>query len=147
MAMLIDQDILDVERGIIVHQCNAKGVMGAGLALAIKNKYPMAYKNYRWSYENGALTLGGVQFVEVKAGIVVCNLIGQNGYGRVGMFTDYTAVRNGLELVKIYSDETKLQVYIPYKMSCGLAGGDWNILLQIIDETIPAAIICRKPGM
>ena len=36
-------DILSVANGIIVHQVNAQGVMGSGLAKQIREKYPMAF--------------------------------------------------------------------------------------------------------
>jgi len=35
-------------------------------------------------------------------------------------------------------------VYIPYKIGCDLAGGDWNIIEKIIEEDFPDAIIVRK---
>ena len=35
---IVDGDILDIEKGIIVHQVNCQGVMGAGLAKQIKSK-------------------------------------------------------------------------------------------------------------
>lgn len=39
-------DLLAVNTGCIIHGCNAQGVMGAGVALAFKNKYPAAYTRY-----------------------------------------------------------------------------------------------------
>ena len=33
--------------------------------------------------------------------------------------------------------------YIPYKMGCSLAGGDWNIVSRLIKDYIPSAIIFK----
>lgn len=33
-------NLLDITSGVIVHGCNMRGVMGSGVALAIRNKYP-----------------------------------------------------------------------------------------------------------
>ena len=40
-------NILDAKADAILHQTNCKGVMGAGLALQIRNKYPDVYAKYR----------------------------------------------------------------------------------------------------
>ncbi len=36
---IINGNLLEVKKGIIAHQCNCKGVMGAGIALQIKKKW------------------------------------------------------------------------------------------------------------
>ncbi|MBD2048838.1 hypothetical protein H6F78_25110 [Coleofasciculus sp. FACHB-64] len=145
----ISQDILEVERGVICHQVNCQGRMGAGLALQIRDRWPIVYKDYRKYKERWQL--GMVQFVKVTdAALYVCNLAGQWNYGRAKpaqgiIYTDYEAVRTGLNQVNDWSTENALPVYIPSGMSCGLAGGDWNIIQVIIEQECPHAIICRKP--
>lgn len=147
MATLVDMDIFDNKAGILVHQCNAMGVMGAGIAKEIRNRFPIAYRKYKKAYDDNELYLGLAQIVNVDENFSVCNLIGQTYYGRGKNFTDYDAVRQGLREVGKYATENNKKIYIPYMMSCGLAGGDWGIILQIIDEEVPNAIICRKPGL
>lgn len=39
-----------------------------------------------------------------------------------------------------------LPVYIPYKIGCGLAGGNWETVCQIIQKTVPDAIIVKYDG-
>lgn len=41
------KDITTVTRGIIIHGCNAQGVMGSGVALALKNKWPEIFGPYQ----------------------------------------------------------------------------------------------------
>ncbi len=42
----VEGSVLDAKENIIGHQVNCIGVMGAGLALQIKNKYSMVFEEY-----------------------------------------------------------------------------------------------------
>lgn len=55
MLKVIEGDILTVTHGIIAHQCNCRGVMGAGLALQVRNKYSKVYSEYIDAYKEGKL--------------------------------------------------------------------------------------------
>lgn len=140
---LIRKNILNIEKGLICQQVNCKGVMGAGLALSIRKKWPSVYDEYRQAFKEKNLNLGFVEFVSVDNGIYVVNLCAQDGYGRSRRYTNYKALRICLKTVARFSGALLLPCYIPYKMGCGLAGGDWNIVEKIIEEEIPNAIICR----
>lgn len=141
---IINQDILDVEHGILAHSVNCLGVMGSGLAKQIRDKWPRIYQVYRHKYDNGSLKLGDIQLVRVtedNADLIVCNLAGQYAFGRDKQHTDYDAIHVGLE--KLARWKMPLQIYIPFNMGCGLGGGDWKVISAIIETTIPDAIICR----
>lgn len=47
MIEYIKGNILNVTEGIIVQQVNCMGVMGAGLAKQIKDKWPNIYNDYK----------------------------------------------------------------------------------------------------
>lgn len=139
---IIEKDIFKIKEGIIVHQVNCKYSMGAGIASVIKCKYPSVYKCYM---NKKSWKLGDTQFIKVRETpeIYICNLAGQYNYGKQGNFTNYDALKMGLNDVNNFSKEKNLQIYIPYKMSCNRAGGDWEIVMQIMEEKIPNAIICK----
>ncbi|ESQ88967.1 hypothetical protein ABAC460_14395 [Asticcacaulis sp. AC460] len=40
-------DLLEAPERVICHGCNAQGVMGSGIAVPIRNRYPMVFKAYR----------------------------------------------------------------------------------------------------
>jgi len=44
-------DLLNVTSGIIVHGCNNIGIMGGGVAAAIKEKYPKCFNKYYSFYD------------------------------------------------------------------------------------------------
>ena len=51
-------DICSVNSGIIVHGCNAQGVMGSGVAKAIRLKYPQVFEDYKNFKNQFGLELG-----------------------------------------------------------------------------------------
>jgi O-acetyl-ADP-ribose deacetylase (regulator of RNase III) len=121
------------------------GVMGSGLAKVIRAKYPLVYDSYLDTAARDELQLGYVLYVTVSPTLMVANLCGQKYYGGKGNYTDYDAVRQCLRNVQAASERTGKQIFIPHGMSCGLAGGDWNVVYKIIEEETPNAIIISKP--
>ena len=141
----IQQDLLTITHGVITHQVNIQGKMGAGLAAAIKEKWPIVFERYKVMCDRGLFKLGSIQPVQVSETLWVCNLAGQVRYGK-GLQTDYKAVRIGLEKLAKWSGDRGLQVYIPYKMGAGNGGADWAVIEQIIKETVPSTVICQREG-
>ncbi len=135
-------DILKVTRGIIVHQVNCKGVMGCGIASAIRKKWPKVYFLYK--KEANKAELGNIQLVKINDELFVVNMFSQFGYGRDRRYTDYGAVKTCLQKIAILATLLNLDVYIPYKIGCGNAGGNWDIVEDILYNTIPNAHIIRK---
>ena len=133
-------DILTVKKGIICQQVNNRGVMGAGPALAIRQKWPIVYKEYL----DRRLCLGEILLVQVEPGLYVANLCTQEGFGRTGQYTDYNALELCLKTLAIVAKSLSLSVYIPHRIGCGLAGGDWvGVVCPMIERILPTAIICR----
>ena len=141
-------DILTVRHGIIVHQVNVQGKMGRGLAKAIADKWPNVRQAYIQACAGHRLQLGDIQLVHVKEGrkyvpdLIVCNLVGQEGFGTDRRYTNYAAISVGLFKLKTYIQAVKLPVYFPKGMGCGFGGGDWGLVEPMIVEQFPDAIIC-----
>ena len=132
-------DILDATENIIVQQVNHKKVMGAGLALQIRNKYPGIYDAYCKFCDNYSFemikNIGIVCMYNTKENSkwIAC-VWGQDGFGIGGVYTDYDALKSGLMTVCYYAKMDDLSVAIPYGIGCGLAGGDWNVVKEIIES-------------
>jgi len=116
--------------------------MGRGVALAIRNKWPKVYQEYRKEYKKKQL--GNIQVVGVGPELFVINLFAQYNYGLEKRHTNYSALKSCLETVSLWEKERDLDNYIPYKMGCGNAGGSWEKVSAIIDMFIPKAIIVHK---
>lgn len=140
---VIKSDLLAIESGIISHQVNCQGVMGAGLALKLKAKYPICFESYSKYCKAGQFKLGMVQFCRVNSNLFICNLAGQDGYGGGNRQTDYQALESCLTKLYAKSLELGLTPYLPYKLGCGLAGGDWAIVSKLIETHCPNAVIVQ----
>lgn len=140
---IIKGNILHVKDGYIFHQVNCLGVMGAGLALQIKQNFPSVFKHYQnlVKQESGNL-LGKTQVVTVGDSLKIVNVFGQLKIGRNERQTDYDALERAFSSM---SEEIKNsdKVYFPYGFGCGLAGGDWDIVSDLIIKYFPNAIFVK----
>lgn len=154
MELITNMSILDVNHGIICQQVNCRGVMGAGLARKMRNKWPQVYSVYRQHYEEGKLRVGNMHLVPINMGaygkfMLVANLCGQDGYGRDKRYTDYIGLRKALLKLRewriVHHEFTgdALPIYFPHGMSSTLAGGDWYLVRKIIEDVFPDAIIVK----
>lgn len=121
----------------ILHVCNDEGLWGAGFVKSISKKWPLVEKHYRdehFKLNSLLYPLGTVQFVKVQFDITVVNMIAQRGigikYGQIPL--SYSA----LELCLGRLCNEKDAVFIGPKFGAGLAGGDWNVISDIIGKTI-----------
>ena len=136
----INGNILDIENGIIIHQVNCQNVMGSGLAKQLYTKYPIVKESYhKFCFENSNVPkklLGNVDIVEIIVDkLYIVNLFGQREFGRIKdiVYTDYNAFY--LAMIKLFNTIPKdLPVYIPYKIGCGLANGNWDRIIKILDK-------------
>lgn len=126
-------NIFNGDEDIICHQVNTFGIMGAGLAAQIKERFPEAFKAYEaqcfeWSSRN-INPLGRVAFCNHYFKPLIANLFSQRD-----MTTDYMALRSCLKIVRKTAEKNNLSVALPYRMGCGIAHGDWNTVEEIIKE-------------
>lgn len=150
MLQTITRDILSLPKGIICHQTNCRNRMGLGLAFDIRHKWPIVYHRYGKLCNSTfpQCLIGECQLVEINEfGLWVANIFGQMDYGNLaGMcYTSYEAVHKAFKKLSESKEIEGLQVYVPFEMGCGLAGGDWEIYSSIIEKYIPTAIVCQKP--
>lgn len=132
-------DITECNADIIAHQTNCYFVMGAGVALAIKRKWPIVYEKYKQlgdsEKKKSYKWLGTCQLVEIDQNRYVANLFGQDECGGGQCFTDYDALKEALEELRRYVNYSGLKtIAFPWKIGCGLAGGDWDIVKPMIED-------------
>lgn len=116
---------------VMLHVCNNAGVMGSGIALQVKNQIPAAYRAYK-EYESqwGVIHLGTISMCEN-----VINLHSQDGYGKNRRHLDYEALYRSLEKAAIHIERNNIErVGIPYRMGSDRAGGDWRIVMAMVDS-------------
>lgn len=145
MIKTVKQDLLKINCDIICQQVNCQGKMGAGLASAIRKKYPYVYEKYKDVCDcaiNKKSLLGKCLLIDIENNKFCANLFGQYYYGndKYYVYTDYNALKTSFvhlkELCKFIKEKNKKEnivVAIPYKIGCGLANGDWKIVFEIIN--------------
>ena len=119
----ITDDILNIKTGFICHQVNCYGVMGAGLALSIKKKYPKVFDEYKklCSSNHPKNLLGMIQIVKVSDNLRIVNVFSQLNYGKSGLYTRYDQLESCLLRLNEIAKITNSNIYLPYKIGCGLA--------------------------
>lgn len=154
---------IDENTKIITHICNDIGGWGKGFVMAITKKWKEPENEYRKWYkakigeesnivEYQRLTrrdeysnekefkLGNVQFVKVSNGLWIANMIAQH---KIRKNNDglppirYPFVRECLERVREFAQVENANVHMP-RIGCGLAGGEWTKIEEIINDELIA---------
>ena len=144
----------------IAHSCNCQNVMGGGIAKQIKERYPQAYEAdtefYSKEYNEGGGwggAIGQYSKAEIKSMFLpnnkgtIYNLYTQSGYGTSERQVNYEYFWRALkemqeDLLFIQHETGQPQVLgLPHGISCGLAGGSWKIIKEMIDDVFLECLI------
>jgi len=121
---------------IIIHGCNCFCTMGAGIAKAIKSEFPEAFKVDQTTEKGDKSKLGSytqTTTIRNEHSIIVINAYTQFNYRGKGIKADYDAIRNVFKELK--SEFTGKRFGFPL-IGAGLAGGDWEVISEIISEEL-----------
>jgi O-acetyl-ADP-ribose deacetylase (regulator of RNase III) len=132
-------DITETELRNIAHGVNCQDKMGSGVAKALFTKFPEVKEEYhkynkRWKPEE---LLGKVCDVLLDNKDIY-NCYTQFNYGYDGKrYVNYPAIVDCFRELRYLEESEQMEgpLAIP-KIGCGLAGGDWNIVEQLINDTV-----------
>jgi O-acetyl-ADP-ribose deacetylase (regulator of RNase III) len=142
----INENIFDSKAEAIVNPVNCVGVMGAGLALRFKEKFPANFKEYQKVCKAKELVIGGLFIVEQNTDPkYVINFPTKDHWKDKSNLND---IRLGLKTLRneIISEKIK-SVAIP-ALGCGLGGLNWEDVKILIEEElkdIDAQIFIHEP--
>ena len=153
---IVNGDILNAPETYIVHQCNCTTLTSAGLAKSINKKYPWAdiysTRKKQGTFRENIVSLTTpdipgtikIQSNPFKTKHVICMFaqyspgkisynttskkishtkFADTSYNRSKWFTQcLDAIAKELPFIKTFA--------FPYKIGCGLAGGDWELYLK-----------------
>jgi len=136
-------NLFDTDIKLIVHGCNAHGVMGSGVAKIVRDDYPEAYEEYKARHQrelnNGgyALDMGSVIFVESNDK-VIGNAVTQYNYGgKEGVrYVDYEAISDAIHTIIDWCLLNGHTQFAMPKIGAGLGGGNWDIIEMIIADDL-----------
>lgn len=113
---------------VIVHGCNCFCAMNSGIAPQVKTKWPEAYEIDCMTIKGDKSKLGTISFTKKSSPIVV-NAYTQYEFGTDKRNCDYDAVKSCMKQLK--KQFTGKKIGMP-RIGSGLAGGNWNIIKDII---------------
>lgn len=125
------------EFDLIAHGCNCFCRMKSGVAKAIVDKFPAAEKADNETIAGDIRKLGNytvaTHFRYKKPIVKIINCYTQYRYDRDKQVVDYEAI--ALCMRKINSKFKTQSIGLPL-IGCGLAGGDWNIVKDILKKEL-----------
>lgn len=129
---------------IICHVCNDVGAWGAGFVLAISKKWFEPERQYKTWHNYGSMAgfeLGKSQLVRCTPDILVYNMIAQKGVISDDLIPPirYDALRSCLSSLNEEAKRLNATVHMP-RIGCGLAGGSWEEVEKIINETLDVEV-------
>jgi O-acetyl-ADP-ribose deacetylase (regulator of RNase III) len=142
MRVLQGNILEEVTKGVILQQVNAQGVMGSGIAKAIRDKWPVVWDEYHeWcppepTAAESLARLGKTLLVEVEDGLFVANIVGQQFYGRheprhAPRYTSYDAIDRSLTELAGVLRGLPVSLNFPL-LGSDRGGGHWPIVKEII---------------
>lgn len=126
-------DLFTTEATYIGHGVNCMGLMGAGVAKTVREKFPQTYEEYQYMCSHNYLIVGDF-FPYDENGKVIVNLATQY---RPGPDATYEAVFGALtKFSKQASTPRRITkngnvIAIP-EIGCGIGGLEWPVVKKII---------------
>lgn len=133
MVEFVQGDILEAAAEALINPVNCVGVMGAGLALQVKTKYPGVFKAYEHGCKQGLVKIGSVFVVRCGSGgfqntnlpRFVINVPTKQHWREKSTLQ---IVNSGLiALVKEVHRRKIRSIAVP-ALGCGLGGLDWAVV-------------------
>ncbi len=130
MIKYIEGDIFKSPAQVIVNTVNTVGVMGKGVALAFKERYPNMFEQYKKVCEKHLLTIGKLMLVyEADYWLL---LFPTKESWRSPSKIEY--IEKGLiKFVQTYADKGITSVAFP-KLGCGNGGLDWSEVKPVMER-------------
>jgi len=124
-------DLFTTDAKIIAHGANIKGVMGAGVAKTIKEKFPANFKFYKHVCDVGLAVPGEFTGVPDR-GVVILNLYTQDNPGANARYEWVFA--SVMDFFRFYSPTEKAwgtTIAIP-EIGSGIGGLEWPKVEQLL---------------
>jgi O-acetyl-ADP-ribose deacetylase (regulator of RNase III) len=120
----------------LAHGCNCLGVMGAGIAVGFKTRYPQMYVEYRKRCLTSPrrFNLGDCFLWREETKPVVLNLGTQEGLGGAS----YLAVERALENMRRVADENQIKNIAMPRIGAGYGGLDWSRVRDLVEKVFGA---------
>lgn len=123
------------EFDVFIQGCNCHHVQGGGIAGMLSSRYPEVLQADRTSIKGDRNKLGSYTIADTVDGKVI-NAYTQYDFGYDGRYADYDAITKVFRLINDNFKGQNLTFGLP-SVGAGLAGGDWSIVKDIINNNTP----------
>ncbi len=151
MIEFVKGDFFDYIADIRVNTVNCVGVMGAGVALIFKNKFPKMYDEYLRECKQGRVKIGLPHVWKDNqmfnaTGVTIINFPTKDHWKNP---SEYEFVEKGLVWLRQYlSNKGNVTITLP-ALGCGHGGLDWERVKNMISEkliNLDAKILVFEPS-
>lgn len=133
MIYFVKGNILDSTSDALVNAVNTVGIMGKGIALQFKNRYPKNYKAYKAACENGALKIGTVLAYKESIDKTIINFPTKHHWKDP---SEYKYIELGLQALRDCIEEQNIKSIALPALGCGLGGLKWDVVKEMIKKTL-----------
>jgi O-acetyl-ADP-ribose deacetylase (regulator of RNase III) len=136
MIEFVHGNLFDADVEAIVNAVNCVGVMGKGIALEFKKRFPNNFIAYKAACDAGQLQLGRVFTYDNGASAkprYIVNFPTKNHWRDASHRHD---IRSGLESLAAEIDRLKISSIAIPALGCGLGGLDWLVVRELIQKEL-----------
>ena len=127
---LTQGNLLNSRAQTLVNTVNCVGIMGKGIALAFKRRYPDMYKDYVRRCDAGAVKLGK-PYVFRAADHLIVNFPTKDHWRSVSRLED---IENGLVYLRRHLSEWGISSIAVPPLGCGNGQLDWSVVGPTLDK-------------
>lgn len=142
-------NLLDSNSEALVNTVNTVGVMGKGIALQFKNRFPNNYNIYRDACRTGSLRTGQVLVVQEGDLLNQRTIINFPTKAHWKNKSEYSYIETGLIALKSAIEKHQINSIAIPPLGCGNGGLDWGVVKIMIEEKLndlPIDICIYEPN-
>ncbi len=130
MITFVQGNIFESSAQVITNTVNCAGVMGAGLALQFKNKFPSMYSDYKSRCDKNTV-IAGIPYLWEDDQTQILNFPTKRHWKDDSLLTDIDA---GLKYLANNYQTMGIQSLAIPPLGCGLGGLNWNEVKPLIEK-------------
>lgn len=130
MITFVDGNIFDSPAQVITNTINCVGVMGKGLALEFKRRFPKMYEDYRIRCQKGDV-LPGRPYLWEDDKVQILNFPTKRHWRENSRLDD---IEEGLRYLANHYQEMGLHTLALAPLGCGNGGLNWNDVKPLIER-------------
>lgn len=138
-------NLFDSGAKTLVNTVNCVGVMGKGVALEFKKRFPNMYEDYALRCARNEVRLGKPYLYETAAGVKIINFPTKGHWRAASRLTD---IASGLDYLADHTEEWKLTTVAMPPLGCGNGGLEWADVGPLIYEKLsplPIKVVVFAP--